>query len=92
LHVLQLTRVLEARQAERACDICRQEQVLVEATAWCRSCMEALCHDCQRVHSRSRASRDHALISMDTLLNDPLEKLVGQGSVKGGAPQCLEHK
>nr|KAG5695191.1 hypothetical protein BaRGS_018313 [Batillaria attramentaria] len=72
----QLTRVTEARQAERACDICRQEQVLVEAAAWCRSCMEALCSDCHRVHTRSRASRDHVLISMDSLMNDPLDKLV----------------
>ncbi|KAK7481143.1 hypothetical protein BaRGS_00027576 [Batillaria attramentaria] len=89
----QLTRVTEARQAERACDICRQEQVLVEAAAWCRSCMEALCSDCHRVHTRSRASRDHVLISMDSLMNDPLDKLVGMGARGGGAgAQCADHR
>ena len=88
----QLTRVLEARQAEHACDICRQEQVLVEATAWCRTCLEAMCTDCHRVHTRSRASRDHALISMDSLVNEPLEKLVGPGSAGRSGVQCGEHR
>ncbi|KAK7104884.1 E3 ubiquitin-protein ligase TRIM56-like [Littorina saxatilis] len=85
----QLTRVLEVRQAEQACDICRQEQVLVEAAVWCRTCMEALCTDCHRVHTRSRASRDHPLVSMDTLVNDPLERLVGSA---GKAVNCADHK
>ncbi|KAL8559592.1 hypothetical protein ACOMHN_008303 [Nucella lapillus] len=88
----QLTRILEARQSEQACDICRQEQMLVEASAWCRACMEALCSDCSRVHTRSKASRDHALISMDTLLNEPLEKLVGPTVGARGGLQCSDHK
>ncbi|RUS78440.1 hypothetical protein EGW08_013814, partial [Elysia chlorotica] len=71
-----VSKIKSARAAEKACDICRQERVLVEASAWCMECLEMLCEDCHRVHARSRASRDHKLISIDDLQNESTEKLM----------------
>ncbi|GFO16909.1 tripartite motif-containing protein 2-like [Plakobranchus ocellatus] len=71
-----VSKIKAARAAEKACDICRQERVLVEASAWCMECLEMLCEDCHRVHGRSRASRDHKIISIDDLQNESTEKLL----------------
>ncbi|KAK3787465.1 hypothetical protein RRG08_025731 [Elysia crispata] len=71
-----VSKIKTARAAEKACDICRQERVLVEASAWCMECLEMLCEDCHRVHARSRASRDHKIISINDLQNENTEKLM----------------
>ncbi|XP_035824388.1 E3 ubiquitin-protein ligase TRIM56-like [Aplysia californica] len=81
-----ISKVRSARAAEKACDICRQERVLVEATSWCMNCLELLCPDCRRVHTRSKASRDHCLISVDELQNENTEKLMKRTSERALCP------
>ncbi|XP_067660358.1 E3 ubiquitin-protein ligase TRIM56-like [Haliotis asinina] len=87
--IVSLLRISETRQSEKACDICKQEHVLVEAVSWCKECLEALCEECERVHGRSKASRDHHTVSIEYLENEGLDKLLRP---KRGPLDCGDHK
>ncbi|XP_041369609.1 E3 ubiquitin-protein ligase TRIM33-like [Gigantopelta aegis] len=87
--VFRLQKVSEMRQSVKACDVCRQEQVLVQAVHWCKECLEGLCEECERVHGRIRASREHHVVGMESLENEALVKLLRP---RRGPDLCQEHR
>ena len=87
--VFRLQKVSEMRQSVKACEVCRQEQMLVQAVYWCKECLEGLCQECERVHGRIRLSRDHHVVGMESLENEALEKLL---SPRRGLDPCPEHR
>ena len=46
--------------AGKLCDLCEEMSV----THWCNDCDEWMCEHCKKAHSRSKASRDHTLMSL----------------------------
>ncbi|XP_076106113.1 uncharacterized protein LOC143074639 [Mytilus galloprovincialis] len=48
------------------CHLCEEEGVSNDAVVWCADCETFLCKDCERHHSRIKASKDHQTIAMDT--------------------------
>ncbi|XP_071094711.1 E3 ubiquitin-protein ligase TRIM56-like [Haliotis cracherodii] len=87
--IVSLLKISETRESEKSCGICKQEHVLVEAISWCKECLEALCEECERVHGRIKASRDHHTVSIEYLENGGLEKLL---RLKRGPLDCADHK
>ncbi|VDI82308.1 Hypothetical predicted protein [Mytilus galloprovincialis] len=47
------------------CGICEAQHVTKTADFWCPECDEGLCTECNSHHSFSKASRHHAIISID---------------------------
>ncbi|XP_076088644.1 uncharacterized protein LOC143059065 [Mytilus galloprovincialis] len=47
------------------CGPCNVDDVTKNAWRWCTSCEEGLCEDCEHVHRRSKASRNHQVISIE---------------------------
>ncbi|XP_071148310.1 E3 ubiquitin-protein ligase TRIM45-like [Mytilus edulis] len=47
------------------CGPCNVDDVTKNAWRWCTSCEEGLCEDCEHVHRRSKASRNHKVISIE---------------------------
>ena len=54
---------------EHTCDICREDQISVEAKAFCKVCRQYLCNACHRSHSRIQATRDHGILTGSDLPN-----------------------
>ena len=51
--------------ADILCGICESQHITKCAGHWCPECEEGLCSDCQKHHSLSKASRTHAIISIE---------------------------
>ncbi|CAG2226611.1 unnamed protein product [Mytilus edulis] len=47
------------------CGPCTFDDVTKDARRWCTDCEEGLCEDCENIHRRSKASRNHKVISID---------------------------
>ncbi|CAC5413867.1 unnamed protein product [Mytilus coruscus] len=47
------------------CHLCEEEDVSKVAIVWCADCDTFLCKDCERHHSRIKASKGHQTIALD---------------------------
>ncbi|CAG2230663.1 unnamed protein product [Mytilus edulis] len=47
------------------CGPCTFDDVTKDARRWCTDCEEGLCEDCENIHRRSKASRNHKVITID---------------------------
>ncbi|XP_071177616.1 protein lin-41-like [Mytilus edulis] len=47
------------------CHLCEEEYVSNVAVVWCADCENFLCKDCDKHHSRIKASKDHQTIAID---------------------------
>ena len=48
---------------DRTCDLCIQDNQEKEANAFCTVCMEYLCKDCHKVHSRAKTFKTHKVLT-----------------------------
>ncbi|XP_063418501.1 E3 ubiquitin-protein ligase TRIM22-like [Mytilus trossulus] len=48
-----------------SCGPCMFVDVTKDAERWCTKCEEGLCDDCEKAHRKSKASRNHQLISIE---------------------------
>ncbi|CAC5357762.1 unnamed protein product [Mytilus coruscus] len=44
---------------------CLYDETHQNARKWCISCEEGLCEECEKTHKKTKATRDHQLISID---------------------------
>ena len=54
------------------CNICDHDNESKLAATWCPECEDLLCNDCNRHHSRSSATKQHIVISMEITRNYPV--------------------
>ncbi|CAC5408361.1 unnamed protein product [Mytilus coruscus] len=47
------------------CGTCMFGDVSKDAWRWCTNCEEGLCEDCEKVHRKSKTSRNHQVISIE---------------------------
>lgn len=47
------------------CSPCLYDDTHQNARKWCTSCEEGLCEECEKTHKKTKATRDHKLISID---------------------------
>ena len=47
------------------CGICEAQHITQYADKWCPECDEGLCSECENYHNISKASRNHAVISIE---------------------------
>ncbi|XP_071146026.1 E3 ubiquitin-protein ligase TRIM71-like [Mytilus edulis] len=47
------------------CGPCRYDDLTKDAKRWCTNCEEGLCDDCEKVHRKSKISRNHKVISLE---------------------------
>ena len=48
---------------DRTCDLCIQDNQEKEAKAFCTECMQYLCKDCHKTHSRANVSKTHKILT-----------------------------
>ncbi|CAC5413851.1 unnamed protein product [Mytilus coruscus] len=53
------------------CHLCEEEDVSNVAVVWCADCETFLCKDCERHHSRIKASKGHQTITLDEYMKLP---------------------
>ena len=66
------------------CNICDHDNESKLAATWCPECEDLLCNDCNRHHSRSSATKQHIVISMENYQKLPSSIL----SIKN---RCTKH-
>ncbi|KAK3598714.1 hypothetical protein CHS0354_003275 [Potamilus streckersoni] len=55
----------------RICDACNTEGASVLANGFCAVCEEAMCDECLKVHRKQKILKNHTIITMDELVNNP---------------------
>ncbi|XP_052678652.1 tripartite motif-containing protein 45-like [Crassostrea angulata] len=49
------------------CMFCKREELTVLATQWCKSCVEPLCEDCKRFHTRVPILQGHKIVEISQM-------------------------
>lgn len=49
------------------CMFCKREESIVFARHWCKSCVEPLCEDCKRFHTRVPILQGHKIVEMSQM-------------------------
>ena len=68
------------RESEEAfdneCDACKLDEKICEAKYYCPDCEDYLCNDCENHHKKVKATRFHAIVSVDEMskTNSELKK------------------
>ncbi|KAL3855247.1 hypothetical protein ACJMK2_014463 [Sinanodonta woodiana] len=57
--------------ADKSCDCCLSDGVSVTANGFCGVCEEAMCSSCLTFHQKQKATKDHSIITMEELTNNP---------------------
>ena len=73
-----------ATAATQCCNICDHDNESKLVATWCPECDDFLCTDCNRHHSRSSATKQHIVISMENYQKLPSSIL----SIKN---RCTKH-
>ena len=73
-----------ATATTQCCNICDNDNEPKLAATWCPECEDLLCTDCNRHHSRSSATKQHIVISMENYQKLPSSIL----SIKN---RCTKH-
>ena len=73
-----------ATATTQCCNICNHENTSKLAATWCPECEDFLCTDCNRHHSRSSATKQHIVISIENYQKLPSSIL----SIKN---RCTKH-
>ncbi|XP_045169258.2 tripartite motif-containing protein 2-like [Mercenaria mercenaria] len=79
---------LEARSLknpDKSCDTCRRQNRVTGAIQWCRMCHDALCDNCVGFHNALKTTKQHNLIYLTKLRNEPIEGIIS-------APLCTTHE
>ncbi|KAL3857321.1 hypothetical protein ACJMK2_011999 [Sinanodonta woodiana] len=58
-------------KVERVCDGCQYAGESKSAQGFCVTCEDSLCNDCLSVHRKTKATRDHIVISVEELDSTP---------------------
>ncbi|XP_013390896.1 E3 ubiquitin-protein ligase TRIM56-like [Lingula anatina] len=64
-------------QKATVCEYCLEDGTEVPAYAKCLDCEEFICERCARVHQRSKATKEHGIVTMDDLKSEK-----GQNTVR----------
>ncbi|KAK3108212.1 hypothetical protein FSP39_003316 [Pinctada imbricata] len=57
----------ETKSGQKLCTACERENETESAFSWCVNCSEALCNTCDRYHRKTKATKNHKLVSIDAL-------------------------
>ncbi|KAK3109022.1 hypothetical protein FSP39_021369 [Pinctada imbricata] len=67
-HILvSLIDINETKSGQKRCTACERENETESAFSWCVNCSEALCNTCDRYHRKTKATKNHKLVSIDVL-------------------------
>ncbi|XP_062600801.1 E3 ubiquitin-protein ligase TRIM45-like [Saccostrea cucullata] len=72
-HIVDCYRI-QKKNADFNCDECGNSSNKERATMRCKECNEFLCTKCTDAHQRTKLTKRHQLISLETLKNSPLEE------------------
>ncbi|XP_063408784.1 uncharacterized protein LOC134692263 [Mytilus trossulus] len=61
--------------AEPLCDVCQLQNISKPAASWCSECEEAICIECDDLHTRRKLTKNHKTISIRDYLNLPRSAL-----------------
>ncbi|KAK3577171.1 hypothetical protein CHS0354_037509 [Potamilus streckersoni] len=61
----------EKDEVDIPCDCCLSDGVSVTANGFCIVCEEAMCTSCIKVHQKQKVSKDHSIVTIDELTNNP---------------------
>ncbi|XP_063408783.1 uncharacterized protein LOC134692262 [Mytilus trossulus] len=50
--------------AEPSCDVCQLQNISKSAASWCSECEEAICIECDDLHSRRKSTKNHKTIAI----------------------------
>ena len=73
-----------ATATTQCCNICDHDNESKLAATWCQECKDLLCTDCNRHHSRSSATKQHIVISMENYQKLP-------SSILSITNRCTKH-
>ena len=73
-----------ATATTQCCNICDHDNESKLAATWCPECEDFLCTDCNRHHSRSSATKQHIVISMENYQKFP-------SSIQSIKNRCTKH-
>lgn len=73
------------RNPEKSCDTCRRQKRDTVAIMWCRMCHDALCEKCVGFHNALKSTKQHNLVDLKTVRNEPIEKSIS-------SPFCKKHE
>lgn len=65
----------------QVCDICADDDTLLDASVHCEACEVNLCDECNKLHKKQKSTKDHATI--------PIDEVPKRESTK--CQQCVEH-
>ncbi|WAQ95140.1 TRI56-like protein [Mya arenaria] len=68
----------------RKCDTCRRQHKSEEASQWCSSCHDALCDECVNFHNALKTTKQHQLVYLTKIRNQPIENIISH-------PHCKQH-
>lgn len=71
--VVELTKALHEN---KFCDICQRREEDTKANNFCMDCYDALCENCLKVHLHGKVTSGHVVITMDDVLEMPLEEIM----------------
>ncbi|XP_063408785.1 uncharacterized protein LOC134692264 [Mytilus trossulus] len=57
------------------CDVCQLQNISKPASSWCSECEEAICIECDDLHTRRKLTKNHKTISIRDYLNLPRSAL-----------------
>ena len=73
-----------ATSTTQCCNICDHDNESKLAVTWCPECEDFMCTDCNRYHSRSSATKQHIVISMENYQTFP-------SSIQSIKNRCTKH-
>ena len=90
--MLQAKHMAAEENQEQVCDVCESDEIdkgrKIRAEMFCADCMERLCGDCARVHSKSKATRSHKQIAVEEIAQGKLDEVFSNSSPS----YCEKHR
>lgn len=83
-----LSSYLEAislKDPHKACDTCHRQGRTAGAAQWCCMCHDALCDSCVGFHNALKTTKQHSLVYLSKLRNQPIESIIS-------TPLCTIHE
>ncbi|KAK3591658.1 hypothetical protein CHS0354_040566 [Potamilus streckersoni] len=65
----------EKEEVDKHCDCCLSDGISVTANGFCVVCDEAMCENCLNVHKKQQATKDHSIVTIEELANNPTHSI-----------------